>query len=174
VAEETRLSRQTPYAGRIFQVHVDSVAAGDAGRHSREIVEHPGSVVLLPRLGDSVLLVKQFRYAVGLTLLELPAGTLETGEAVEAAAHRELREEVGFDARRLTPLGDFLPSPGYATERMLFFLADELFPAPADGDPDEDIEIVPLPIDEAIRAARDGELRDLKTTAGLLLLAARL
>ena len=123
---ETRSARHTVLRGRALVVHVDDVLLPD-GRHAqREIVEHPGSVVLVPVDAGRVLLVRQYRYAVGSELLELPAGTLEPGEAPLQAAHRELAEETAQSAGSLELLAELYPSPGYTSERMWFYLATGL------------------------------------------------
>lgn len=169
-----RLSRDTVYVGRKFSVHVDRVALAGGGEQTREIVEHVGSSVLVPFDGASVLFVRQYRHAVGEAVLELPAGTLDEGEDAEAAARRELAEETGYSATALRHLGDYFPSPGYATEVMSFFLATGLTPGEAHPDEGEEIELVWIPAAEAVRIARAGEFRDLKTIAGLLMAGDRI
>jgi ADP-ribose pyrophosphatase len=147
----------------------------DGRRAEREIVEHPGSVVLVPVEAGRVLLVRQFRYAMGAELLELPAGTLEPGEAPLQAAHRELAEETGRAAGDLQLLARLFPSPGYTSERMWLYLATGLGAAePASQDADESIELVPMDLDEATARAKRGEFEDMKTVAGILLAAERL
>jgi ADP-ribose pyrophosphatase len=169
---EERLSRQTPFTGRTMTVHVDTVRT-DSGAHSvREVLEHPGSVVVIPRRAGRVLLVRQYRYAVERELLELPAGTLDPGESVEAAAHRELAEETGTVAGTLRRLGSFYPSPGYSTEIMHIFLAENLTEsADAEADADEELEVVELDWNEALGMARQASFDDMKTTLGILLAA---
>jgi ADP-ribose pyrophosphatase len=171
---ETRISGRTIYTGRVFDVVVDRVALPDGVEAEREIVSHPGSVVLVPLDGQDILLVQQFRYALGRNLLELPAGTLKPTEDIAVAAQRELQEETGFASRSLSPLLKAYPSPGYTNEKMHFFLATDLYPAPLAQDADERIEVQRLPIAEAISAALAGTFEDLKTAVGILLLAARL
>jgi ADP-ribose pyrophosphatase len=171
---ETRIATERSYAGRTFDLQVDRVRLPDGREALREVVVHPGSVVLVPVDGEDVLLVRQFRYAVGTHLLELPAGTLDPGEERAAAALRELREETGYSARSLEPLATAFPSPGYTSEAMHFYLATDLFPAPLSADDDEQIELERIPLNDAVSAARSGSYTDLKTLTGILLAAERL
>jgi ADP-ribose pyrophosphatase len=120
-------------------------------------------------------LVRQFRYATGAELLELPAGTLEPGEPPLDAAHRELAEETGRSASELALLARLFPSPGYTSERMWLYLATGISEAqPAVQDADEHIVLEPMDLDEAVARARRGGFDDMKTVAGILLAAARL
>jgi 8-oxo-dGTP pyrophosphatase MutT (NUDIX family) len=135
------------------------------GRY-REIVHHPGSCATVPLRGDDVLLVRQYRDAVGETLLEIPAGTRDVaGEDVSACAVREVREETGHRVVRIEPLGWVYNSPGFLTERIDLFIAD----VEPDGEPEAEIEVVRMPLADAVRAARTGVIRDAKTVVGLLL-----
>lgn len=171
----TRLSSETLYESRVFRVHRDQVRLAGGLTVTREVVEHPGAVVMVPLVqGGRVLMVRQFRYAAREVLLELPAGTLKRGEDPQEAAQRELQEEVGYRAGRLTHLASFYSAPGFCTELLHLYLAEELTPSKLDGDEDEDLEVVVLPIRQALAQAVRGELRDAKTLAGLFLAAARL
>jgi ADP-ribose pyrophosphatase len=139
----------------------------------RERVVHPGSVVLLPRLDDGrVVLVENPRFAVGATLLELPAGTLEPGEAPLECARRELLEETGYRAARVEPLLSFFPAPGFCSERMHVFLATGLEPGPPRREETELMENVELSLDEVVARIRDGRIIDGKTIAAVLYLRA--
>lgn len=125
---------------------------------------------MLPILDDQrVILVWNYRYPIGQRLLELPAGTLEPGEAPDSCAARELEEEIGYRAGKLTKLAEFYPSPGVLSECMHLFLAEELQPAQQKLDPGESIELEILPFDEAVQSVMRGEIRDAKTIVGLLL-----
>jgi ADP-ribose pyrophosphatase len=136
----------------------------------RETVQHPGAVTILPLVdADRVCLIRNYRVAVGRTLVELPAGTLEPGEDPAACAHRELAEETGYRARSLRKLHEFFMSPGILNERMHLFLATELELAAAAPEPGEEIERLVVTWDEALRMARGGEIQDAKTLVGLLL-----
>jgi ADP-ribose pyrophosphatase len=171
---ETLLASTTAFSGRVFDVRQDEVRLPDGTVTRRDIVVHPGSVVLVPLDGEALLLVRQYRHAAGRELLELPAGTREPGEDPEATARRELAEEVGVAAARWTKLAELLVSPGILTESMSFYLCEELTAA-ADGhaaDEDEELEVLRLPWPEAVERARSGRFDDLKTVVGVLLAAA--
>jgi len=107
-------------------------------------------------------------------LLELPAGSLDEGESPEACAARELREETGYAARKLEKVGEFFLAPGYSTEKMSVFIARELYAAPLQADADEFLDLVRLPLEEALRAAENGEIPDAKSLAALYLARGRL
>lgn len=144
------------------------------GERRREIVEHPGSVVVVPMVSDDeVCLVEVVRVAVGETLLELPAGTLDRVESLEAAAARELAEETGYRAARIVPAGEFWMSPGILRERMHLFVADGLVPGPQDLEPGEQIRTRVVGFQRAVGMCLDGTIADAKTIAGLLVVAAR-
>lgn len=145
---------------------------GGAGR-VRDVIEHPGSVVVVPMLSPvEVCLVEVVRVAVGLTLLELPAGTLDRVESLESAAARELAEETGYRSRRLTAAGAFWMSPGILRERMHLFIAEALEPGEQDLEPGEQIRVRIVRWEEAIGMCLDGAIDDAKTVAGLLLVDA--
>ncbi len=172
---EERLSGERTWAGRLIAVDVDRVRLTDGSEAVREVVRHPGAVVIVARDRDNrILLVSQFRYAVGRMLLELPAGTLGAGEEPPACARRELAEETGFAARRWTTLARFYSAPGFCDEQLHCFLAEDLSPIGANADPDERIEVVALSLDRALELIDGGGIRDAKTISGLLLVARRL
>lgn len=162
------VARETVYEGP-FRMVVDEIDDGQ-NRYRRAWVQHPGAVVLVPILGDDVLLVRQFRHATGEEILELPAGTLEPGEHPRETAIRELQEECGYKPMRLTEILRGYAAPGYSSEVYHFFRAEELVPSRLPGDVDEDIELVRMPLSEAIAMARAGSMGDVKTALGLLLL----
>lgn len=139
---------------------------------TREWVQHPGSVTIVPVLDDGrVCLIRNVRVAVGETLLELPAGTLDREESPEATAHRELAEETGFHCRKLVKLQEFFLSPGILNERMHLFEATGLTPGVAHPEAGEEIENVLVSWAEALAMAQDGRIHDAKTLVGLLLAA---
>lgn len=153
---------------QIFNVVRKWTEGTDGRQHVRQIIRHPGAVVVLPRLDDGrVVLIRNYRTAVGRHLLELPAGTLEPDEEPVLAAHRELAEETGYRARSMQWLTSFYASPGILDERMHLFLATGLEPGPPDLQPDERIEPVVLPWNEALALARDRQIEDAKTLIGL-------
>lgn len=144
------------------------------GVRVRDVVEHPGSVVVVPLVSeDEVCLVEVVRVAVGRTLLELPAGTLDREEPLAEAAARELAEETGYRAARIEPAGSFWMSPGILRERMHLFVATGLVPGSQELEPGEQIRIRPVAWREAVAMCLDGRIEDAKTIAGLLLLDAR-
>jgi ADP-ribose pyrophosphatase len=164
-----RIKREEIYKGRVVALHRDTLRLSDGTELVREVVEHPGAVVVLALDGEELLFVRQHRYAAGEALLEFVAGGLEPGEDPAEAADRELQEEAGFKAGRLTKLGEFFSAPGFCSEKLHLFLAEELIPSKLPGDADEEIELVRLTKAEALRLAREGAIRDAKTLAGLLL-----
>ena len=144
------------------------------GVRVRDVVEHPGSVVVVPLVSeDEVCLVEVVRVAVGGTLLELPAGTLDREEPLAAAAARELAEETGYRAAAVEAAGSFWMSPGILRERMHLFVATGLVAGPQELEPGEQIRIRPVAWREAIAMCLDGRIEDAKTIAGLLLVDAR-
>ena len=169
------LDRRSAFSGRAFSVQQLSVRTPDDQTHVFDLVRHPGAVVLLPVDGAGRLLfVRQFRVGSNSELLELPAGTLNPGEPPEVCAAREIREETGFAARKLEKIGDFYLTPGYSDEFLHIYLASDLYPAPLEGDADEFIQPVAIPVKEALAQARRGEFHDGKTLAALLLALDRL
>ena len=167
--EPTIASREI-YRGRIIEVRVDTVRLVNGRESTREIVAHAPSVCVAPVTdGNDVLLVRQYRKPAGRFLLEAPAGGIEPGEEPEAAARRELQEEIGHTAGRLTPLTAFWLAPGWCTEYMYAYLATELTPASLTADDDEFIEVVSVPLSETPRLIADGAIQDAKSIAALLL-----
>lgn len=157
------------YAGRIVTLRLKYLPQPDGTHRLREIVEHaPGAAVVAVDNDGQVLLVRQPRPAVGADLLELPAGLVDPGETPLECARRELAEETGYTARRLEPLATFYSSPGFSTELLYVFVATELEPADAAHDEEEDIELVRMPLAQAIELILHGEISDAKTLAGLL------
>ena len=169
MADKTRKS-QLHYSGRAFQVRQDEVTLPD-GRTTRiDVVDHAGSVVIIPILDNgNLLFVRQYRHPAGCFLLELPAGVISENEKPDGCAHRELREETGMDAGSVLHLGDFFLAPGYSTEFMHVFLATSLFPSPLKPDADEFLSVESIPVDKVFSMALGGELPDAKTLAALFL-----
>jgi ADP-ribose diphosphatase len=156
--------------GRAFAIRRDHVMMPDGHETKLDIIEHSGSVVIIPMdENGNVLLVRQYRHATGGDLLELPAGTLEEDEDPEVCAAREIREETGMAAGKLTKLGEFYLAPGYSTEFMVVFLATDLSSSPLEADDDEFLSVESVPIREAIRMAERGEIPDAKSLAALFL-----
>ena len=161
-----RLESGVKFKTRTFTVCEDSFALPDGKVISRNVVHHPGAVVILPFLPDRrIILVRQHRLPVGQYLLEAPAGTLEAGEAPLACAQRELAEEAGQRAEEWFDLGPIFSAPGFCDEKLHLFACRNLSPFRLQCDEDEDIEIVSLTFEEVQRAAESGEICDAKTLA---------
>ena len=166
---EKQLTSRTVFEGRVFTVTLDRVELENGAESTREVVHHHGGacIAALTDAGE-IYLVRQFRYALGQELWELPAGKLEKGEDPFAAAKRELAEECGLVARHFTDLGEFYPTVGYCSEIIYTWLATGLSPCPMHLDEDEFLTPEKLPLDEAVAMALDGRIKDGKTVAALL------
>jgi ADP-ribose pyrophosphatase len=165
---ETR-NRSKLFSGLVVDIEQFDVRIGGKGWHTYQVVRHPGGVGVLPLHDDgTVTLIRQLRPAVGGTLLEIPAGRLHPGEKPSACGKREMAEETGLSARKLVPLGRFYPSPGVFDEVIHLFLGTGLSQGDASPEQYEEIETVRMPMEEALRLAATGEIRDGKTIAALL------
>jgi ADP-ribose pyrophosphatase len=163
-----RLSSWSPYRGHRLTIDVDRVRLPNDQVTELVIVRHPGAAAIVPELDGDILMLRQYRYATGGWLLEIPAGTLDGNEAPEVAAARELEEETGYAASRFTPLGWVWSSPGFCGERIWLYLAQGLNPAHQRLEADEVIAIERVPWQEAIALAERGALHDAKSVAALL------
>lgn len=164
------LKSEVVMRGRAFTIRRDYLKTPDGRETKFEIIEHGGSVVIIPvDENGNMLLVRQYRHATGGDLLELPAGTLDGNEEPEICAAREIREETGMAAGKLTKVGDFYLAPGYSTEFMVVYLATDLSHNPLEADADEFLSVESVPVAEAIRMAERGEMPDAKSLAALLL-----
>jgi ADP-ribose pyrophosphatase len=165
------IGTQEIYQGRVVNLRVDTIEVADGLNVRREVVEHPGAVVIVPVDPQGrVLWVRQYRHAAGKELLEMPAGTLERGESPDACARREIAEETGFEAASLETLGSFYTAPGFCTEYMYAYAATGLAPAiGAHADDDEDIEVEPLSVEESLRRIDAGDVIDAKSLAAFFL-----
>ncbi len=166
---EHPVERRTVFQGRLLTVHDDTVETADGSLAGREIVEHPGAVAIVATDGDGrVVLVRQWRHAVGRALWEIPAGTLTPGEEPEAAARRELAEETGYSAEIWERLAAGPVAPGYSGEVLHVFAARQLSPGETHTDPDEHVVAQLFTAAEADRLILDDAV-DMKTIAGLAL-----
>jgi ADP-ribose pyrophosphatase len=176
VPTATLKRRRVIYDGRIFRVERDLVMLSTGRVVAMEAVRHRGSVVLVAQPSpDRIILIRQFRYVIGRWIWELPAGSLETGEAPARAARRECQEEIGWRPTRVRRLATYYPSPGFCDERMIFYACTGLvrpLKRPA-TDPDEEIEPRTFTLASAWRLVTNGEINDLKTVAGLVLAGGR-
>ena len=167
---EQQLSSRSVFEGRVVSIRVDEVRLPGGGTAVREVVDHRPAVVIVPLdERDRVIMVRQYRYAVGETLLEAPAGIVEEGEEPDQTAQRELQEEVGLIAGDLRKLGEFWATPGFCNEMMHAYVARDLRHSSLDADDDEDITVVLVPMAEALDMIASGKIRDAKTIAALLL-----
>lgn len=154
--------------GARFNVHAMTLKGRDGKEYQREVIRHPGAVVLLPLIDrDTVVMIKNTRPTVGETLLELPAGTREPQEPVEATAQRELVEETGYRADRLTVIHEFFSAPGICDELMHLFLATDLTAGESDLEPTEEIQNHLASREEILQLIGTGKIRDAKTLVGL-------
>lgn len=166
--KERTLCKHYVFEGKLLRVRQDEAALPDGKRCVREVVEHPGAVCVLCVCEGKVALVRQFRYAVGEELLELPAGKLERGEAPESAALRELGEETGLCAKEVRPLFSFYPTPGYSDEAIHIYEAVGAERGESHPDEGEFLEAEFVPIEKAYTMIEDGRIKDGKTVAALL------
>lgn len=166
---EKTLESQTLFEGRIVTVKLDKAQLVNGAVVSREVVEHPGGVCILPLFDDgTVSIVRQFRYPFQQVVTELPAGKLEKGEAHRPAALRELEEEVGVTCGKLTYLGCLYLSPGFSSEVLHMYLAQELTQGQCHPDEDEFLEVERIPFAQLFQMVMSGEITDAKTVALVL------
>jgi len=171
----TRVSHKTVFEGRVFKVERDVIALATGRRATIDIVRHRGSVILIPMPApDRVILIRQYRYVIDRSIWELPAGTLEKGERADRAARRECEEEIGLTPHRLRRLASFYPTPGICDELMTFYRCEQLAPprGPVETDVDEIIEPRTFTLAEARALVDRGQIIDMKTVLGLVLVGA--
>jgi ADP-ribose pyrophosphatase len=163
------LKSEMAFRGKVFGVRRDEVLEPEGVRARREVITHPGSVVVLPVFEDGrILMIRQYRYAAQQYLWELVAGRIDEGESVKRAAARELKEETGYTAKRLTEFLDVFPSPGFLEERMHILLAEGLSAGEAEPEEDEKIISHAYSVNELKQMMKQGKLRDGKSIAGIL------
>jgi ADP-ribose pyrophosphatase len=169
------VSSKLSFKGRVFNVYTDTLEEPDGHRHIKDVVRHNGSVVMLAvddtknPADPDVILERQYRHAAGQYLIELPAGTRDPGESPLAAAKRELAEETGFRAKKWTMLVKYFASPGFLGEWMQIYLAQDLREGAAALEEDENLEVMRVPLSEAMRLVAEGKIHDGKTLIGLSL-----
>ncbi|HSG43090.1 MAG TPA: NUDIX hydrolase [Anaerolineales bacterium] len=169
------IKSETLLQGRAFKIRRDHLKTPDGSETKYEIIEHGGSVIIIPVDSDgNIHFVRQYRHAAGIDLLELPAGTRDGDEPYEECAAREVREETGMEAGKLEKVGEFYLAPGYSTEFMAVFIATDLKHNPLEADYDEFLEVEKLTIKEAMNLVKNGKMPDAKSLAALLLAKSRL
>ncbi len=172
-----QVSSRRVYTGRVINLDVDTVRYPDGSTGEMEMIRHPGAAAVIPFASDpagpdpTILLLRQYRYATGGTLWEIPAGRLGPGEEPPACARRELLEEAGVTAGRLERLTTIWTTPGFADEAIHLFWAGDLQTGSHAREADEFIEVVPRPLTEVLAGIRDGEIRDAKTVVAILYMA---
>ena len=166
---EKTLESHVLYEGKIIRVRKDTALLPNGNQAPREVVEHPGGVGIVPLDSDGcVLMVRQFRYPLGKTLLEIPAGKMEPGEDPQVCAERELSEEAGASAGKLTYLGYAYVSPGFCDEAIHLYLAEDLTFGQTHPDEDEFLRLERIPFQEMVHRIMNGEIEDAKTVAAVL------
>ncbi len=169
MAEEKTLSSQLIFSGRAVRLRIDTVQMPSGRQTTREVVEHSDCVAIVAIDGDdNVLLVNQYRQAIGKELLEIPAGGIDPGEDAEAAVRREMREETGFLPRKVMRLGGFYSSPGFCTEYLHLYLVTDLVSSPLQAEDTEIIKLVRVPASQIPELLSSGQICDAKSIAGLL------
>jgi len=169
------ISSKLTFKGRVFNVFTDILEEPDGHRHIKDVVRHNGSVVMLAvdertnPADPDIILERQYRHAAGQYLIELPAGSLNPGEAPLAGAKRELIEETGFRARKWTLLLRYFASPGFLGEWMQIYLARDIREGTATPELDEHIEIIRMPLSQIMKLIGEGKIHDGKTIIGLSL-----
>jgi len=172
--DDFQAGRRVIYRGRKIDLALQPVVLGDGSTAEREVVVHRGAVALLPMVDrDHVCLIRNYRYTVGRTLWEVPAGTIDPGESPDETAPRELSEETGYTAGRVVRVAEWLVSPGVMDERMYLYLCEDLVPGPTSHQPDERLEPAVVPWDEAVRMVEDGRVEDAKSIVAILLMDRR-
>ncbi len=163
--EETIFS-EVLYKGKLLNLRRDKNKINDE-IFTREVVEHPGAVAIIPMINNKVILIKQYRHPTKNFLLEIPAGTLEKNESVEECAHRELIEETGYEAKELKKIMSCYLAPGYSTEIIHIFLAREIKKTKPSLEADEQIEVLSMDLEEVKEKINDGTIKDAKTIVGI-------
>ncbi len=167
------LGSELIYKGKVFDIRIDEIRDGDV-QYKREIVVHKGSAVVIPVFDDgTAALVRQYRHAAGKHLLEICAGTLNSGEDPEIGARRELEEEIGVTAGTMEKLSEFWVSPGFLTEKMHLYLATDLTETEQNLEADEILTVERHPVNDLLKMVENGEIEDAKTIIGITMAALR-
>lgn len=169
IEKAAQVEKETLFKGKTFSLEKEVLHFSDQDSHQWDIIVHPGAVAILPIQEDgSLLLIKQWRRAIGKVIFEIAAGTLDNKEAPLTCAMREIQEEVGVKAETFIPLGGFYSAPGFCTEYIHLFLAKDLSESSLPGDPHEAIDVVEVTLEQAIGMLHNEEIEDAKTILALL------
>ena len=167
--KETQKSSEKIFSGKLIDLYFDHVELPNGKSSTREWINHPGAVCIIPILPDGNLcLIRQYRYGPRDEFIEIPAGKLDTGEDPLICAKRELQEEIGYIAGKLTFLTNIYPAIGFSNEKMWMYLAEDLQLSNQSLDQDEFLELLPLSLEEAIDLINQGKITDVKTIIGVL------
>ena len=167
--KETQKSSEKIFSGKLIDLYFDHVELPNGKSSTREWINHPGAVCIIPILPDGNLcLIRQYRYGPRDEFIEIPAGKLDTGEDPLVCAKRELQEEIGYIAGKLTFLTNIYPAIGFSNEKMWMYLAEDLQLSNQSLDQDEFLELLPLSLGEAIDLIKQGKITDVKTIVGVL------
>lgn len=167
--EEKKLTSEPVYDGRVIKVSKDTVLCPNGQESIREIVHHRGGVAILFKVDDKFIFEKQYRYALGEEIIEMPAGKLEEGEIPLEAAKRELLEETGYRPLEMIHLGNSYPTPGYSSEVIHLYYCPKAIKEERHLDKDEDIELIYLSLEEIEKMIAEGAIKDSKTVAAIFL-----
>jgi ADP-ribose pyrophosphatase len=170
-SKEKILSSKYILKGHVINLRVDKVVTADGRRTTREIIEHSGAVAVVALDADNnVLLVKQYRSAIKKDLLEIPAGSIDKGEATKTTVIREMQEETGYKPRKVKFLADFYSAPGYSEEKMYLYLATDLVPSRLTAEDTAEIELVRVPVNQVKAMITSGKIQDAKSIIGLMMM----
>ena len=167
--KETQKSSEKIFSGKLIDLYFDHVELPNGKSSTREWIKHPGAVCVIPILPNGNLcLVRQYRYGPRAEFIEIPAGKLVAGEDPLVCAKRELEEEIGYSAGKLTFVTNIHPAIGFSNEKMWMYLAEDLILSKQNLDQDEFLELYPLSLNEAIDLISQGKITDVKTVIGIL------
>ena len=167
--KEKTIITKAAHKGTLLTLNVDKVLLPNGNTSTREWIKHPGAVCCVPILPNGkIVLIRQYRYAVKQEMIEIPAGKLDKNEIPEKCALRELEEEIGYKANKLTLLANIHPAVGFTDEKMWLYLAEDLIKTKQSLDADEFLELVPTKLDDAIKMVWSGQITDVKTIIGIL------
>ena len=167
--KETPKSSEKIFSGRLIDLYFDQIELPNGKSSTREWIKHPGAVCIIPILPNGNLcLIRQYRYGPRAEFIEIPAGKLDVGEDPLVCAKRELEEEIGYIAGKLTFLTNIHPAIGFSNEKMWVYLAEDLILSKQSLDQDEFLELYPIPLKKAIDLIYEGKITDVKTVIGIL------